>query len=69
MNELVILTIHLVEVTKDVIEVLAIDILPPFSNRCNSHVENVDMWVGSREWGFFILNFIISNYQGKRDLL
>jgi hypothetical protein len=31
-NELVILTIHLAEVTKDVIEVLAIDILPLFSN-------------------------------------
>jgi hypothetical protein len=29
-NELVILTIHLAEVTKDVIEVLAIDILPRF---------------------------------------
>jgi hypothetical protein len=42
-NEFVILIIYLVEVTKDVIEVLAIDILPPFSNRCNSHVENVDM--------------------------
>jgi hypothetical protein len=38
MNELVILTIHLAEVTKDVIEVLAIDVLPPFSNRPNSHV-------------------------------
>jgi hypothetical protein len=37
-NELVILTIHLAEVTKDVIEVLAIDVLPPFSNRPNSHV-------------------------------
>jgi hypothetical protein len=31
-NELVILIIHLAEVTKDVIEVLAIDILPLFSN-------------------------------------
>jgi hypothetical protein len=31
-NELIILTIHLAEVTKDVIEVLAIDILPLFSN-------------------------------------
>jgi hypothetical protein len=31
-NELVILTIHLAEVMEDVIEVLAIDILPPFSN-------------------------------------
>jgi hypothetical protein len=31
-NELVTLTIHLAEVTEDVIEVLAIDILPPFSN-------------------------------------
>jgi hypothetical protein len=31
-NELVILTIQLVEVTKDVIEVLAIEILPSFSN-------------------------------------
>jgi hypothetical protein len=40
-NELVILTIHLVEVTKDVIEVLAINILPPFSKRCHSHVEEI----------------------------
>jgi hypothetical protein len=32
MNELVILIIHLAKVIKDVIEVLAIDILPPFSN-------------------------------------
>jgi hypothetical protein len=31
-NELVILIIHLAELTEDVIEVLAIDILPPFSN-------------------------------------
>jgi hypothetical protein len=31
-NELVILIIHLAKVTKDVIEVLAIDILSPFSN-------------------------------------
>jgi len=40
-NELVILTIHLAEVTEDVIEVLAIDILPPFSNRRHSHVEEI----------------------------
>jgi hypothetical protein len=40
-NELVILTIHLAEVTKDVIEMLAIDILPPFSNRCHSHVDKI----------------------------
>jgi hypothetical protein len=38
MNELVIFTIHLAKETKDVIEVFAIDILSPFSNRCNSHV-------------------------------
>jgi hypothetical protein len=38
MNELVTLIIHLEEVTEDVIEVLAIDILPSFSNRCHSHV-------------------------------
>jgi hypothetical protein len=40
-NELVILTIHLTKVTKDVIEVFAIDILPPFSNRCHNHVEEI----------------------------
>jgi hypothetical protein len=40
-NELVILTIHLVEVTKDVIDVLAINILPSFSNRCHSHVQEI----------------------------
>jgi hypothetical protein len=40
-NELVILTIHLAKVTKDVIEVLAIDILPPFSNRRHNHVEEI----------------------------
>jgi hypothetical protein len=40
-NELVILTIHLAEVTEDVIEVLAIDIRRSFSNRCHSHVEEI----------------------------
>jgi hypothetical protein len=40
-NELVILTIHLAEVTKDVIEMLANDIWRPFSNRCHSHVEEI----------------------------
>jgi hypothetical protein len=40
-NELVILTIHLVEVTEDVVEVLTIDIRRPFSNRCHSHVEEI----------------------------
>jgi hypothetical protein len=40
-NELVILIIHLAEVTKDVIEVLAIDILPLFSNRRHSHVQEI----------------------------
>jgi hypothetical protein len=40
-NELVILIIHLAEVTKDVIEVLAIDILPPFSNRRHNHVQEI----------------------------
>ena len=38
MIEFVIVTIHLIEVTKDVIEVLAIDVLPSFSNRSNSHI-------------------------------
>jgi hypothetical protein len=40
-NELVILTIHLVEVTEDVIKVLAIDILTPFANRRHNHVEEI----------------------------
>jgi hypothetical protein len=40
-NELVIFTIHLVEVTKDVIEVLAIDILSSFSNQRHSHVQEI----------------------------
>jgi hypothetical protein len=40
-NELVILTIHLAEVTEDVIEVLAIKILPPFSNQRHNHVEEI----------------------------
>jgi hypothetical protein len=40
-NELVILTIHLIEVTEDVIEVLAIDILPPFSIQRHNHVEEI----------------------------
>ena len=38
MNELVILTIHFAKVMKDIIEVLAIDILSLFSNQHNSHV-------------------------------
>jgi hypothetical protein len=41
LNELVILTIHLAKVTKDVIEVLAIHILPSFSNRRSSHVQEI----------------------------
>jgi hypothetical protein len=40
-NELVILTIHLTEVTEDVVEVLTIDIRCPFSNRRHSHVEEI----------------------------
>jgi hypothetical protein len=40
-NELVIITIHLAEVTKDVVEVLTIDIRRPFSNRRHSHVEEI----------------------------
>ena len=40
-NELVVLTIHLAEVTEDVIEVLAIDILPSFSKWCHGHVEEI----------------------------
>jgi hypothetical protein len=40
-NELVIMTIHLVEVTEDVIEVLAIDILPQLSKRRHSHVKEI----------------------------
>jgi hypothetical protein len=41
MNEPIILTIHLIEVTEDVIEVLVIDILPPFPKRRHSHVEEI----------------------------
>jgi hypothetical protein len=40
-NELVTLIIHLAEVTEDVIEVFAIDILTSFSNWCHSHVQEV----------------------------
>jgi hypothetical protein len=40
-NELVILTIHLAEVTEDVIEMLVIDILPSFSNRRHSLIQEV----------------------------
>jgi hypothetical protein len=40
-NELVILIIHLAEVTEDVVEVLTIDIRRPFSNRRHSHVEEI----------------------------
>jgi hypothetical protein len=40
-NELLILRIHLAEVMKDVIEVLAIHILPPLSNGSNNHVEEI----------------------------
>jgi hypothetical protein len=40
-NELSILTVHLTEVTKDVSEVLAINILSSFSNQRNSHVQEV----------------------------
>jgi hypothetical protein len=40
-NELVIFTIHLARVMKVVIEVLAIEIWPLFSNQHNSHVEKI----------------------------
>jgi hypothetical protein len=40
-NELVTLTIHLTKVKKDVIEVLAIDILPSFFNRRHNHVQEI----------------------------
>jgi hypothetical protein len=40
-DELVILTIHLVEVTENVIEVLAIDILPLFSDQRHSHAQEI----------------------------
>jgi hypothetical protein len=40
-NELIILTIYLAEIMEDVIEVIAIDILPPFSNRRHNHVEEI----------------------------
>ena len=40
-NELVIMTIHLIEVMEDVIEVLAVDILPSFFNRHHNHVEEI----------------------------
>jgi hypothetical protein len=40
-NKLVILTIHLAEVTEDVVEVFTIDIWHPFSNRRHSHVEEI----------------------------
>jgi hypothetical protein len=40
-NELITLIIHLAKVTEDVIEVLAIDILPSFFNRRHSHVQEV----------------------------
>jgi hypothetical protein len=40
-NELVILAIHLAEVTENVVEVLTIDIWRPFSNRRHSHIEKI----------------------------
>ena len=40
-NELIILRIHLAEIIEDVIEGLAIDILPPFSSRRHNHVEKI----------------------------
>jgi hypothetical protein len=40
-NELVTLIIHLAELTKDVIEVLAIDILPSFSNWLKNQVHEI----------------------------
>jgi hypothetical protein len=40
-NEIFLLRIHLAKVKKDVIEVLAIDILPLFSNRRHNHVEEI----------------------------
>jgi hypothetical protein len=67
-NELVILTIHLVEVTKGVIEVLAIDILPPFSNRCHSHVEEIRTSVLRKMADSNLVDFLMGfNSELKQD--
>jgi hypothetical protein len=68
MNELVILTIHLVEVTEDVIEVLAIDILPPFSNRRHNHVEEIRTSVLRKMADNNLVDLLIGfNFGLKRD--
>jgi hypothetical protein len=68
MNELVILTIHLAEVTKDVIEVLAIDILPPFSNCRNSHVEEIRTRALRKKADCNSVDLLVGFYSGlKRD--
>jgi hypothetical protein len=68
MNELVILTIHLAEVTKDVIKVLEIDILPPFSNCRNSHVEEIRTSALRKKVNSNLVDFLVGFNSGfKQD--
>jgi hypothetical protein len=67
-NELVILTIHLTKVSKDIIEVLAIDILPPFSNRRNNHVQEIKTSVVGKMADCNLVDLIVGfNSRLKQD--
>jgi hypothetical protein len=69
MNELVILTIHLAEVTEDVIEVLAIDILPLFSKRCHSHVEEIRTCALRKMADSNLVDFLIGFNSGLKEIM
>ena len=67
-NELVILTFHLAEITKDVIEVLTIDILPLFSNCCHSHVQEIMTSILRKMVDNNLVDFLVrSNSRLKQD--
>jgi hypothetical protein len=67
-NELITLTIYLAKVTKDVIEVLAIDILSPFSNQRNSHVLEIRIRVLGKVVDNNSVDLLVGFHSGlKRD--
>jgi hypothetical protein len=67
-NGLVTLTIHLIEVTEDVIEMLAIDILPSISNRCHNHDQEVRTSALGKMTGSNLVDLLVRFNSGlKRD--
>jgi hypothetical protein len=67
-NELVTLTIHLAKVTEDVIEVLAINILLPFSKQRHNHVQEVRTSILGKMTDSNLVDLLVKFNSGlKRD--